>query len=301
MSKTGIKISRQDKLFYVVCDTLAVVLTLLVLYPIIYIISASISDPDLLVQGKVWLLPVGFSTEAYELLFSYTSLWTGYRNTIFYTIVGTTINLIVTLICAYPLSRRDLPGQSVLSFIFSFTMLFSGGMIPSYILVKNLGIMDTVWAMLLPGAMSVYNMIVARSFMRSNIPIEMLEASQIDGCDDFRFFISMVLPLSKAVIAVLALWYAVGMWNSYFTGFLYLKTKELYPLQLFLKQILVDAESLTELPEEADAIYITRQSANVKVSIKYAIIIVSTVPLFAFYPFAQKYFQKGVMLGGIKG
>ena len=197
--------------------------------------------------------------------------------------------------CAYPLSRKQLHGKGPIMFLFTFTMLFSGGMIPNYILVKNLKIMNTVWAMLLPGCMSVYNMIVARTFIQHNIPNELLEASKMDGCSDVRFFFRILLPLSKAMIAVLALWYAVGHWNAYFNAFLYLSDKELFPLQLFLKSVLVQNEFATMIDPE-----LAEQMTEMRNLIKYALIVVSTAPLFAFYPFVQKYFVKGVMIGSVK-
>ena len=292
------KININDRIFNYIVAVVVTVLTIAVLYPIVYILSASFSSSAAVAQGKVWLLPVDLSLKAYEAVLGYSDLWLGYRNTIFYVIVGTIINVAMTMICAYPMARRDLWGRKSLSFFFTFTMLFSGGMIPSYILVKNLGMLNTVWALMLPGAMSVYNMIVARTYIESNIPHELLESSRIDGCNDVNFFFRMVLPLSKAIIAVLALWYAVGHWNSYFSAFLYLTEKELYPLQIFLKEILVQSEFNTEmLTDVKEAL----EMQNLKLLLKYAVIVVSTVPLFAFYPFVQKYFVKGVTIGSVKG
>ena len=292
------KININDRIFNYIVAVVVTVLTIAVLYPIVYILSASFSSSTAVAQGKVWLLPVDLSLKAYEAVLGYSDLWLGYRNTIFYVIVGTIINVAMTMICAYPMARRDLWGRKSLSFFFTFTMLFSGGMIPSYILVKNLGMLNTVWALKLPGAMSVYNMIVARTYIESNIPHELLESSRIDGCNDVNFFFRMVLPLSKAIIAVLALWYAVGHWNSYFSAFLYLTEKELYPLQIFLKEILVQSEFNTEmLTDVKEAL----EMQNLKLLLKYAVIVVSTVPLFAFYPFVQKYFVKGVTIGSVKG
>ena len=299
--KTKIVSAGKDRVFYLVCGFIMVVLSLAVLYPVIYVISASFSNADTLVAGKVWLWPVNFSLDAYRLLFSYERLWIGYANTIFYTVVGTIINLTVTLICAYPMARKNLKGRGVLMMFVSFTMLFSGGMIPNYILAKGMGILNTRWAMLLPGAMSIYNMIVARTFIESTIPDEMLEASQIDGCNDFQFFFRMVLPLSKAIIAVLALWYGVSHWNSYFNAFLYLKDRDLYPLQIFLKDILVQSQEITVSEDDYNAIGGAALSENISVAVRYCIIVVSTVPLFTVYPFVQKHFQKGVMIGSVKG
>jgi len=201
------------------------------------------------------------------------------------------------MICAYPLARKNLRGRRFITLMLTFTMIFSGGMIPSYILVRNLGIMNTIWAMLIPGAMSVYNMIVARTFIATSIPDELLEASKIDGCSDFRYFFMIVLPLSKALIAVISLFYAVGHWNSYFSAFLYLTNINLYPLQIFLREILIQNQFSAELADPE----IVAEMQNMQALLKYAVIVVSTVPLFCFYPFAQKHFVKGVMIGSVKG
>ena len=289
------RVLSSDRRFYTISYVLIGFLTILVLYPIIYVLATSFSSPATVARGEVWLWPVDFSLEGYKAVLKYKDVWIGYRNTIFYTSVGTFINIAMTLACAYPLSRKQLHGKGPIMFLFTFTMLFSGGMIPNYILVKNLKIMNTVWAMLLPGCMSVYNMIVARTFIQHNIPNELLEASKMDGCSDVRFFFRILLPLSKAMIAVLALWYAVGHWNAYFNAFLYLSDKELFPLQLFLKSVLVQNEFATMIDPE-----LAEQMTEMRNLIKYALIVVSTAPLFAFYPFVQKYFVKGVMIGSVK-
>lgn len=295
MGKNKIANNSKDKVFTFLCYATVAVLTLIVLYPIIYILSASVSNSNMVVQGKVWLFPVKFTMQAYEIVFSKPEIWIGYRNTIVYTFLGTMINLAMTLMCAYPLARKNLRGRGIIMFICSFTMMFSGGMIPNYILVKNLGIMNTTWAMVLPGAMSVYNMIVCRTFIESNIPGEMLEAAQIDGCSDTQFFFRMVLPLSKSIIAVLALWYGVSHWNSYMNAFLYLRESARYPLQVFLKEILIQSQHLGSEDIDVDNLN------TIAETIKYAVIVVSSVPLFCVYPFVQKHFQKGVMVGSVKG
>ncbi len=296
-SKNTRKLGREDRIFYAISYTVVLMCLLLVLYPVVYVVSASFSSGSALVNGKVWLWPVDFSLEGYKAVLKYKSVWIGYRNTIFYTILGTLINISMTMLCAYPLARRNLIGRKAITFLFTFTMLFSGGMIPGYLLMKGLNILNTIWVMVFPGALSVYNMIVARTFIQSNIPGELLEAAQIDGCDDTRFFFQMVLPLSKAVIAVLTLWYAVGHWNAYFNGMLYLKDKELYPLQLFLKEVLVQSTFSAEYldPEVAE------QLRNMQLLLKYSLIVISSAPLMAIYPFIQKYFAKGVMIGSVKG
>ena len=295
MRKNKIAKNNADKVWSFFCYATVAVLTLIVLYPIIYILSASVSNSNMVVQGKVWLFPVKFTWQAYEIVFNKAEIWIGYRNTVVYTFLGTMINLAMTLMCAYPLARKNLRGRGIIMFICSFTMMFSGGMIPNYILVRELGIMNTTWAMVLPGAMSVYNMIVCRTFIESNIPGEMLEAAQIDGCSDTQFFFSMVLPLSKSIIAVLALWYGVAHWNSYMNAFLYLRESARYPLQIFLKEILIQSQHLGS--EDIDV----ENLNTIAETIKYAVIVVASVPLFCVYPFVQKHFQKGVMVGSVKG
>lgn len=298
MQKRKIKTGKKDKMFYTIVYVSVIILTLLVLYPIVYVVSASFSSSTAVAEGRVWLFPVEPCLDAYKAVFAYKDLWRGYANTIFYTVVGTIMNVAITMLCAYPMARKNLRGKGVLSFFFAFTMMFGGGMIPNYLLIKNLGMINTVWAMLIPGCMSVYNMIVARTYIQSNIPDELLEASKVDGCNDFKFFFDIVIPLSKSIMAVLTLWYAVGHWNSYFNAFLYLTNDKLYPLQIYLKEILVqskiDSSTITNIN---DAI----QMQNLKLLLKYAVIVVSTVPLFAFYPLVQKHFVKGVMIGSVKG
>ena len=298
--KTKIKYN-QDRLYYIICYSLVIVLTVMVLYPIIYIISASFSNSDKVVTGQVWLWPVDINLDAYGLVFRNKKVWIGYKNTIYYTVVGTVINLVITLMCAYPMARKNLRGRSAIMFFFSFTMLFSGGLIPSYMLVRNLGLLNSRWALMIPGAMSVYNMIVCRTYIQSNIPDEMLEAAKIDGCNDIQFFFKMVLPLIKPIIAVLALWYGVGHWNAYFNAFLYLSETDKYPLQVFLKEILVQSSNLSLVDEEADMEEVVRKSRFIYVTMKYCIIVVSSAPLMCVYPFVQKFFQKGIMVGRVKG
>lgn len=289
--------NKQDRIFYTVCNVTVTALMLLVLYPMIYIVSASFSSGTALTQGKVWLWPVDVTLDGYKAVLQNKNVWLGYRNTIFYTVFGTVINLCMTMFCAYPLARKRLRGRGIVMFLFTFTMIFGGGMIPSYILMKNLHLLNSVWVILLPGAISVYNMIVARTYIQSNIPDELLEATQIDGCNDVHFFFKMVLPLSKAVIAVLALWYAVGHWNAYFNAFLYLTDKKLYPLQIFLRDILIQNQGSADMMDGD----LARQMLTLRMLLKYAVIVVTTAPLYVFYPFAQKYFIKGVMIGSIKG
>ena len=290
-------LGKQDRLFYGVVNGVMTLLLLAMVYPLIYMLSASFSSPGAVSTGRVVLWPVEPTLRGYAAVFSYKPVFIGYRNTLFYRAVGTALNVAVTLMAAYPLARRDLVGRGILMKLFTFTMVFSGGMIPTYLLVGALGLVNTVWSQLIPGMISVYNMIIARTFI-SEIPGELLEAAKIDGCSDLRFFMEMVIPLSKAVIAVLALYYAVSHWNTYFKAFLYLSNQQLFPLQLFLRQILVmnsvDSDLLMD-PEMQEAIQGMREL------LKYALIVVSTVPILCVYPFVQRYFIKGVMIGSVKG
>lgn len=291
-TKTG------DKFFYISITIILTAFFIAVLYPCIYVISASFSSGVAVQSGKIILWPVDFSLRGYDMVFKSKNIWKGFVNSLFYTVVGTTINIVVTMIGAYVLARRDLPGRSGIMLYFVFTMFFSGGMIPSYLLIKNLGLINTRWVLLLPGALGVYNMIMARSFIQSNIPNELLEASQMDGCSDIKYLYKVVLPLSKAVIAVLVLFYGVGHWNQYFNAMIYLHDRDLYPLTIFLKDILmasqIDPSTISD-PEMQNKI------AEMAAVMKYALIVVSMVPVMLIYPFIQKYFVKGVMIGSLKG
>lgn len=292
-----IRLHRSDRFFYAVVHIVMAFMLLITLYPIIYVLSASFSSPQAVSVGRVVLWPVEPSLRGYEEVFKYSAIWRGYANTVFYTVLGTLINVTMTLFAAFALSKKTLPGIRFFTFLFSFTMLFSGGLIPNYMLNRSLGIINTRWVMLLPGAISVYNMIVTRTFI-SNIPAELNEAAQIDGCSDIRYFFAILLPLSRAVIAVIALYYAVGHWNAYFNALLYLSRRELYPLQIFLREVLilnsVDTTSILD-PEEAQAL------EGMRDLLKYSMIVVSTAPILCVYPFLQKYFAKGVMVGSVKG
>jgi multiple sugar transport system permease protein/putative aldouronate transport system permease protein len=270
----------------------------MVAYPLIYILSASFSSGSAVTMGKVWLLPVEFSIEGYQKVFSYEKVFTGYKNTLFYTIVGTLVNVGMSLICAYPLSRKGLPHKGIIMFIFTFTMLFGGGLIPSYLLVYRLGLVNSRWVMIIPGAMAVYQMIIVRTFFQNTIPDELLESAKIDGCNDFRFFTQFVLPLSSAVIAVIAMQYAVGHWNSYFGAMIYLQDEKLQPLQTFLRQILVMSQFEMQDLYDDEAAAAVRGMQDL---IKYSLIVVSTVPILCVYPFIQKYFVQGLMIGSLKG
>lgn len=293
-----VKISRTDQIFYITADVILWLLVLLVSYPLIYILSASFSDPSNVAAGKVYLWPVGFSLRGYEEVFRHDQVWVGYRNTIFYTVFGTFINVSMTMMAAFGLSKRNLPGKNLFTFLFTFTMMFGGGLVPFYLLLRDLKMLNTVWAILIPGAISVYNMIVARTFIQSNIPAELSEAASIDGCSDFRYFFEILLPLSKAILAVLALFYAVGHWNSYFNAMIYLRDPSLFPLQIVLREILIlnqiDPSMMLD-PSQQERL------EGMADLLKYSLIVVATVPIMCVYPFVQKYFIKGVMIGSLKG
>ena len=291
---------RDDVGFNIVNYTILTVILLIVAYPLIYIVSASFSSTAAVMANRVWLWPVEPSLKGYEAVFNNKDILTGFGNSIFYTLAGTFVNLVVTLAAAYPLSRRDLRPRNFIMLVFSFTMFFAGGMIPSYLLVSNLGMLNTRWSVILPGALNVYNMIIARQFFASNIPTELLEASQLDGCSDFQFIFRVVVPLSGAIVAVLGLFFAVGHWNAYFSALLYIGDLKKYPLQVFLREILIqntiDASMTGSVSLEDEVV-----KQGLEDLLKYSLIIVASVPVLIIYPFVQKYFVKGVMIGSIKG
>jgi multiple sugar transport system permease protein/putative aldouronate transport system permease protein len=293
-----VKSTGPDRVFDLINNAALTLMFLAVLYPLVYIVSCSFSSVQAIYSGKVWLWPVGFNTIAYEEIFQYRPVLTGYANTLFYTTFGTAINVVLTVMAAYPLSRRDLVGRNALMFLFTFTMIFNGGLIPTYLVVRNLGMLNTRWAMLIPPAIGVYNVIITRTFFQHTIPDDLLDAARIDGASDIQFIVRVVLPLSGAVIAVITLFYAVFHWNAFFHAFIYLSRRHLYPLQIFLREILVmneiDPQMIVD-PEEMQAM------ENLRELLKYALIIVATVPILTLYPFVQKYFVRGVMLGSIKG
>ncbi len=299
MEKTAaIKNTKEDTIFYTVVFIVVSLIFLVVLYPIVYVISASFSSPAAVSTGKVVLWPVEFSLEGYKAVFANKDVLIGYRNTLFYTVFGTFINVAITMLAAYPLSRGDIVGRRYILFFFTFTMLFNGGMIPSYMVMRDLHLLNTVWAIVLPGAISVYNLMVTRSFIESNIPRELMEATQVDGCSDFRYFFTFILPLSKSVIAVITLFYAVTHWNAYFNALLYLDDRNLFPLQLFLREILINNQ--VDASTAADQAFVDAKQGLADL-LKYSLIIVSTLPIMCVYPFIQKYFVKGVMIGSVKG
>ncbi len=286
-----------DRVFQIIATTIVVLLVIIVLFPLLNVVAASFSSGKAVNAGRVLFWPVEFTLDNYRTVLKYGSVWLGYRNTIFYTVTGTIISVILSLFCAYPLAQKRFSGRKFFSKLLLFTMVFSGGMIPTYMVVRDLKILNSIWAVLLPAAVSYYNVVIMRNFIETTIPVELEESTRVDGCTPFRYFISFVLPLSKPIIAVIAMYYAVAQWNDYFNAFLYLNEKNLYPLQLFLREILVSSKfSAADLdPETVAAIQ------GLADTLKYVIIVVSTLPLMCIYPFVQKHFVKGVMIGSVKG
>ncbi|GIN56429.1 sugar ABC transporter permease [Lederbergia ruris] len=298
MKQQSKKIS-DGKVFDIGVLIISAVISVLILYPLIFIVSASFSSPEKVMSGEMWLFPVDFTLDAYSEVFKDGDIWNGYKNTIFYTIGGTFINIILTTLAAYPLSRRDLPGRNIIMFIITFTMFFSGGMIPTFLVVQGLGMVDTFWAMIIPNAIATYNLIVMRTYFQTSIPWELQEAAMIDGCSNWKMLWKVILPLSKPIIAVMLLFYAVGHWNAFFNALIYLRDDKLYPLQLILREILLVSQA--NMTDEISSEIGLDEKMMLGESIKYALIIIASLPVLVIYPFVQKHFVKGVMIGSIKG
>lgn len=299
--RTKMRMTKGDVVF-TICNYIFVILAVVItLYPLIYVLSASISEPTKVNSGAMWLWPVDITFTGYKRVFSDPDIWSGYANTIFYTVFGTLINLVLTIPCAYALAKKHLPFKKGISFIILFTMFFSGGLIPLYMLVDSLHLLDTVWAVVLPTAASAYNIIISRTFMETTIPEGLEEAAEIDGCDPFRTFFKIILPLSAPIIAVMALFYGVGHWNSYFNEMIFLTSHDKLPLQVILREIIV----VTQLSSSGNVTNMEAQTAaemqQLSAIIKYAVMIVSSLPIIIVYPFLQRFFVKGVMIGSIKG
>ncbi|MBO0991905.1 carbohydrate ABC transporter permease [Bacillus sp. SD088] len=298
MKQQSKKIS-DGKVFDIGVLIISTVISVIILYPLIFIVSASFSSPERVMNGEMWLFPVDFTLDAYSEVFKDGAIWNGYRNTIFYTIGGTFVNIILTTLAAYPLSRRDVPGRNIIMFIITFTMFFNGGMIPTYLVVQELGMIDTFWAMIIPNAIATYNLIVMRTYFQTSIPWELQEAAMIDGCSNWKMLWKVILPLSKPIMAVMLLFYAVGHWNAFFNALIYLRDDKLYPLQLILREILLVSQA--SMTEEMGSEFGLDEKMMLGESIKYALIIVASLPVLVMYPFVQKHFVKGVMIGSIKG
>jgi putative aldouronate transport system permease protein len=298
LNKQTIKETIGDRVLLVFIYILLAALMLTVLYPLLYIFSSSFSSPNAVVSGQVWLLPVEFSFRAYQSIFHSSQLMLGFYNSIIYTIVGTIINVAFTVLIAFPLSQKGMPGRNFIMILMMIPLFFDGGLIPTYLLVKQLHMLDTRWALWLPGAFSIFQVIVARTFFQTSIPSELQEAAQIDGCRDSRYLLSIVLPLSKPILAVMTLMYAVGHWNAYFDALIYLRSEHLFPLQYVLRNLLIlnstDPEMLADTAQKL-------RDQGFEQVLKYALIVVACVPVLIMYPFVQKHFVKGVMIGSLKG
>lgn len=295
--KKRVKLPVSDVIYYTIVYVIMALLLIIILYPVIYILSSSFSSPKMVSTGRIVFFPREIGLEGYKAVFKDKNVWIGYRNTLLYTFIGTAVNVVMTVICAYPLARKSMPFRGFFTFMFTFTMLFSGGLIPTYIIMKYLGLINNPLVMILPGAITVHNLIVARSFMQSSIPGELLEAAQIDGCSDFKYFFSCILPLSGSNIAVITLYYAVGHWNAYFNAFIYLTSRNLFPLQVFLREILLLSQVDQDTLSDADGA-VQQGLSDV---VKFSLIVVATVPILCLYPFVQRFFTKGVMVGSLKG
>ena len=295
----AIKEPRGDRIFGAVVFVIVTLLMLIVLYPLVYVLSCSVSSPTAVGAGEVVLLPKGFTLMGYRRVFQEPDILLGYKNTLFYTIIGTAINLFVTVPAGYMLSKKEVPGRNLFMFLFMFTMYFSGGMIPSFLLVKSLHLYDTRAVLVILGAFSTYHCIICRTFFAA-LPHELEEAAAIDGCSTVRTFIQIVLPLSQALLGVMVLYFAVGHWNSYFNAMIYVNNEKYKPLQLILRRILILEQASANMMEGGGDEYAAEQF-KLKELIKYAVIVVSSLPVLVLYPFLQKYFAQGVMIGSIKG
>jgi putative aldouronate transport system permease protein len=297
-SDGAIKDSRGDRIFSALNYIFLSIILIIILYPLIYTVSASFSAPSAVITGKVTLFPVDFSLIGYQKIFEHPTLVRGMLNSIFYTVVGSSVSVVLTLLAAYPLTRKDLPGRRFLTILFFFPMLFSGGLIPFYLIVRDVGLVNTRWAVIIPTALSVWNLIITISFLRASIPEELYEAAQIDGCSDFGFLLKVVLPLAKALLAVLFLVYAVAQWNQYFISLIFQTNPDLAPLQLVLRNILV--LNKVDLGMMADVERMADQQA-LQEQLKFSSIVVASVPVLLLYPFVQRYFVQGLTIGAVKG
>ena len=292
----GVKESVGDHVFNILNTILMILISVVIVYPLWYVILASITDPAIVNSGKFLLLPQGFYVAGYQESFDYPQIWAGYKNSIIYTVVGVIVALVATIPGAYALSRRDMAGRKGIMFLFTFTMFFNGGMIPLFLTVQNVKIYNTMWAIVLPIGVSVYNLIVCRSFFEANLPIELLEASKLDGCSDFGFFFKIAIPLSSTIIAVMVLFYATGLWNIYFNAIMFLRDEDKMPLQVVLRNLILS----NQLMQGASGAELVEKQKLVD-QLKYVIVTLAAFPLVIVYPFVQKYFAKGVMVGAVKG
>ncbi|BFH62388.1 carbohydrate ABC transporter permease [Paenibacillus azoreducens] len=290
--------SRGDRVFNALIYLILGLVTIIVLYPLVFVFSASISDPQTVLRGEMLLWPKGINLNSYAKIFQNKDILSGFSNTLLYTSVGTLINLGMTIIAAYPLSRKDFVGRNWFMGLFVFTMFFGGGLIPTYLLIKDLGMLNSFWVMIIPNAVSIWNIIIMRTFFQQSIPYELQEAATIDGCSNIQILNRIILPLSMPIIAVMILFYAVGHWNAFFNALLYLSDKDKFPLQLILREILIQGQTSDMVKMSTESAI--KQQREVE-GIKYAVLVVANIPVLILYPFLQRYFVKGVMIGAIKG
>jgi putative aldouronate transport system permease protein len=298
-NENSIKDSKEDRVFGFIVDILLIIIGVMTIFPLIFVLSASVSDPVMVNSGQVLLLPKGFNLDGYKAVFENTWVLTGYRNSLIYTVAGTFLNVLVTFMAAYSLSRKDMYGHKIITIYMVFTMWFGGGLIPTFLVINKIGLVNRPIVMVILGLISIYNCIICRSFISSSIPIELQEAARIDGCNDFGILWKIVFPLSKPVLAILCLYYALGHWNGYFNALIYLDNRNYQPLQIFLREILIENTRVT-VDDSIDLEAMVRRTQMAQV-MKYSLIVVASLPMLAIYPFVQKFFVKGVMIGSIKG
>ncbi|HHV97944.1 MAG TPA: carbohydrate ABC transporter permease [Clostridiaceae bacterium] len=288
-------INKRNDFFQIIIKIIFILLAVMFLFPFVYVFSASFSSPVAVAANPILIFPKEFTLAIYKIIFKYSSIWTGYVNSIFYTLVGTLINITFTITAAYALTRPELIGRRAIIFFIVLTMFINAGMIPNYLLVRDLGILNTRWALLLPVAVSQWNLFITRSYLEINIPNDLHDAAEVDGAGEFRYFFSVVLPLSTSIIAVIGLFYGSGHWNSFFNALIYLKDRNLYPLQLVLREILIQNRVQVETSSDLG------DTSLAKLGVKYGVIVLSVAPLLIIFPFVQKYFVRGVMIGSLKG
>ncbi|RJW37106.1 carbohydrate ABC transporter permease [Lachnospiraceae bacterium TF09-5] len=286
-----------DRIFLIICYAFLGTILLITLYPLYFVVIASVSDPAKVSTGMVTFLPIGINLDGYQAVLKDSRIVSSFLNSVVYTASGTIVNLVLTVPAAYALSRTDLKGRKFLLLYFMIPMFLSGGMIPTYFVVRGCHLLDTMWSLILPVGVSVYNLIIARSFFQSTLSKELLDAARIDGCSNTRFFVRIALPLSKAIIAILVLYYGVAHWNSYFTAMIYLNDQKKFPFQLILRDLLSQNQQITEIMQDQSELLHKQQLAEL---MKYSLIIISSLPVMILYPFIQKYFVKGVMIGSLK-
>ena len=303
--KRRMKLSVGERIFNTVNFLFLTTMFIITLYPLIYVVSASISNPTAVASGKMILWPIEPTLDGYNFVFKYKEIWTGYGNTIFYTVVGTLLNLLVTLPAAYALARKDMAGRGFIMTMFIVTMYFGGGLIPGYLNMNSFGLVNTRAVMLIGGLVNTYNLIVARTFFANSIPWELQEAAYLDGASTFKLFMKVVLPLSAPIIVVMTLYYGIAHWNQYFSALVYLRDRDLFPLQIILREILtqsqLSADALNEGGYTAAEIAEMQRMSDTANRMKYCVIVLSAAPMLAIYPWLQKYFAKGVMVGSVKG